>query len=79
MVLFNKQITDCVNADNKPVTNKRMIKNQSMSFKQKLTVHDVFTYRFIPSKELLAKSMTPEVGLVTTPTSPLPTPEIQKL
>ncbi|KAH3865907.1 hypothetical protein DPMN_028954 [Dreissena polymorpha] len=28
----------------------------------------------MPSNELLAKSMTPLVGLVTTPNSPLPTP-----
>ena len=31
-------------------------------------------YLLIPSKELLAKSMTPLVGLVTTPTKPLPRP-----
>lgn len=32
-------------------------------------------YLLIPSKELLAKSITPLVGLVTTPTRPLPIPE----
>lgn len=32
-------------------------------------------YLLIPSKELLAKSITPLVGLVTTPTKPLPIPE----
>lgn len=31
-------------------------------------------YLLIPSKELLAKSITPLVGLVTTPTNPLPIP-----
>lgn len=32
-------------------------------------------YLLIPSKELLAKSITPLVGLVTTPTRPFPIPE----